>query len=132
MPPGAPGSDFESMMPTPLAETPLFSGRAVAALARDPRKMQYSGKVVIPAIMAFGYGFVDERGVRSPALTSVKAGLAQLFRPVLEKLELWSVPGSVYSDKPQVSDAAKFFWNILPDLSVPGKLLKLFAGAPNF
>jgi len=133
LPPGM-GSEqsFASLMNTPLAETPLFNGRVVAAFARDPRKLQYSGKVMVPASMAADYGLVDERGVRSPPMTSVKSGLAQALRSLLEKFDLWDVPGGCYMDKPQASDAAKFFWNTLPDLAVPWKLLKLFAGAPNF
>merc|ERR1712110_640448 len=99
--------------------------------ARDPRMMDYTGKVLIPGIMAYGYGFVDERGVRSPPMTSVKALSAQLLRPLLDKLGLWSVPGNCYVETPSVSEAARFFWNVLPDLSLPGKMLKLGAGAPN-
>jgi len=131
LPPGMPAADFKSMMPTPLAETPLFNGRAVAAFARDPQKLQHTGKVLVPALMAADYGIVDERGVRSPSMISVKAGLAQAARPLLEKLDIWSVPGGCYSPKPEASDAAKFFWNTLPDLNLPGKLLKLGSGAPN-
>merc|ERR1712078_5096 len=58
---GNPPMEFQSLLPTPLAETPLYSGRVVAALARDKNMMQHTGKVVINGVAAAGYGIVDER-----------------------------------------------------------------------
>merc|ERR1719428_790938 len=94
--PGAPQMDFNVFLPTPLAETPLFSGRAVAALARDNGKMRHTGKVVIPSVMASGYGFLDERGVRSPPLTSLKFICSLLLAPVLRTLDIWAAQGALF------------------------------------
>jgi len=129
--PGAPKMDIKSLTPTALAETPLFNGRAVAAFARDARRMDYTGKVLIPAVMAWGYDITDERGVRSPPFLSMKSLLAAAARPLLEARGLWTVPGECYTKMATLSDGAKFFWRTLPDFSVPGKLLR-FAGQPNF
>ena len=42
------------------AETPIFTGRAVAALASDPKVLEKSGRVLIVADLAREYGFRDE------------------------------------------------------------------------
>ena len=42
------------------AESPIFTGRAVTALASDPNRMQKSGRVLIVAELAKEYGFEDE------------------------------------------------------------------------
>lgn len=131
-PPGMPATDFQAWMDTPLAETPLFNGRVVAALARDRRMLDHTGKVLIPSLMAYDYGIVDERGVRSPSMTSVKSMLAgTALKSLLQSWGLWKIPGGCYIPQAEASDNAKLFWNRLPDLSFPGKLLKLSAGAPN-
>jgi len=133
MAPGTPSMDMGGLLPTPLAETPLFSGRAVAALARDPRRMDFSGRVLVPAAMAWGYGLVDERGVRSPPFTSLKFLLSVALQPLLRRLGLWEVPGGVFQppEPGSLSERAQFYWNWLPDLSFPGVLVKLGAGAPH-
>ena len=46
------------------SETPLFVGRAVAALAADPRIMQKSGRVFASWDLSDEYGFTDEDGTR--------------------------------------------------------------------
>jgi NAD(P)-dependent dehydrogenase (short-subunit alcohol dehydrogenase family) len=52
------------------AETPLFVGRAVAALASDGQgAMERTGQVVIAAQLAAEYGFTDEEGGRPRPLT---------------------------------------------------------------
>lgn len=129
--PGAPKLDISALTPTPLAETPLFNGRAVAAFAKDARKMDYTGKVIIPSAMAYGYEITDERGVRTPPFFSLKFMLAAVARPLLEARGLWTVPGECYTKTPALSDGAKFFWHQLPDFTIPGKLMR-FAGQPNF
>eukprot|EP00927_Polykrikos_kofoidii_P010843 TRINITY_DN14580_c0_g1_i1.p1 TRINITY_DN14580_c0_g1~~TRINITY_DN14580_c0_g1_i1.p1 ORF type:complete len:412 (-),score=69.35 TRINITY_DN14580_c0_g1_i1:148-1338(-) len=130
--PGIPDFAFADWFPTPLAETPLFNGRAVAAFARDPRKIDYTGKILVPSVMAYGYGIVDERGVRSPPMTSLKAIFSVFFfQSLLKKHGIWEIPGGCYTPKAEASENARFFWNTLPDISIPGKLLKLAAGAPN-
>jgi hypothetical protein len=44
------------------AESPQFIGRAVAALANDPKLMQKSGQVLVAAVLAREYGFTDIDG----------------------------------------------------------------------
>jgi NAD(P)-dependent dehydrogenase (short-subunit alcohol dehydrogenase family) len=46
------------------AESPILSGRAVAALAADPRVLRLSGSVQIAAEVAARYGLRDETGSR--------------------------------------------------------------------
>ncbi|APF38378.1 oxidoreductase [Chelatococcus daeguensis] len=48
-------------------ESPRYLGRAVAALAADPRVMRHSGKVLRVADLAAHYGFTDIDGRRVPA-----------------------------------------------------------------
>eukprot|EP00931_Biecheleriopsis_adriatica_P108014 TRINITY_DN82343_c0_g1_i1.p1 TRINITY_DN82343_c0_g1~~TRINITY_DN82343_c0_g1_i1.p1 ORF type:complete len:393 (+),score=91.36 TRINITY_DN82343_c0_g1_i1:33-1211(+) len=129
--PGNPEMDLNSLLATPLAETPLFSGRAVAAFARDRKKMDWTGKVIIPAVMASGYGLVDERGVRSPPFTSVKFLASVALQPVLRHFDMWEVPGKIFDPQSRIAEAAELYWNTLPDLSFPGLLMKLGSGAPN-
>ena len=51
------------------SESPEFTGRAVAALARDPDVMRYSGRVLIVANLAVEYGFKDIDGKAPHPLT---------------------------------------------------------------
>ena len=44
------------------SESPLFVGRAVAALAADPRLMDRAGETLVAAELAAEYGFTDEDG----------------------------------------------------------------------
>lgn len=44
------------------SESPLFIGRAVAALAGDPKVMEKTGKVLVAAALALEYGFTDTDG----------------------------------------------------------------------
>ncbi len=50
------------------AESPVFSGRAVAALAADPKLMEKTGKRLIVAELAEEYGFTDVDGSRPKSL----------------------------------------------------------------
>jgi dehydrogenase/reductase SDR family member 1 len=43
-------------------ETPVFAGRAVAALASDPMIMQKTGKILVVSELAAEYGFTDVDG----------------------------------------------------------------------
>ncbi|CAJ1377308.1 unnamed protein product [Effrenium voratum] len=129
--PGSPAFDFEPLLQSPLAETPLFVGRTVAAFARDRRKMDVTGKVLLPAIMAAGYGIVDERGVRSPPMISMKFGIAYLLRSFLQNLQLWRVPDELWVQHPPPSASLRFLWNTLPDLCLPSAVAKLAADSPN-
>lgn len=131
LPPGQPAMDTAGAMPTPLAETPLFNGRAVAALARDPQKMDYTGKIVMPGRLAATYGFTDERGVRTPALISFKGLFSPALKPLLKMFGAWTVPGGCYDPKPGLSTVANLYWNTLPDGDVANILLKLASGNGN-
>jgi hypothetical protein len=42
------------------AESPLFTGRAVVALASDPKILEKTGRVLVVAELAKEYGFRDE------------------------------------------------------------------------
>lgn len=44
------------------SESPEFIGRAVSALAADPKVMRYTGAVLVAATLAGDYGFTDVDG----------------------------------------------------------------------
>lgn len=48
-------------------ETPLYVGRAMAALAADPRVMEKTGRTLLAGDLAREYGFTDEDGSQPPA-----------------------------------------------------------------
>jgi NAD(P)-dependent dehydrogenase (short-subunit alcohol dehydrogenase family) len=63
----ATAADWQKHPELGSTETPLYLGRAVAALAADPSgALEMSGKVVRVADLAVKYGFKDEDG-RQPA-----------------------------------------------------------------
>mgnify|MGYP003625782597 CR=1 FL=1 len=49
------------------AETPQFSGRIIAALSRDPQRMEKTGKVWIGAELGEAYGITDINGRQPPS-----------------------------------------------------------------
>jgi NAD(P)-dependent dehydrogenase (short-subunit alcohol dehydrogenase family) len=51
------------------SESPEFVGRAVAALATDQEVLRWSGQVVVAAVLAREYGFVDLDGQQPDPLT---------------------------------------------------------------
>ena len=51
------------------SESPEFSGRVIAALARDPKRMDRSGKVLVAAAVASEYGVSDVDGKQPTPLT---------------------------------------------------------------
>jgi len=51
------------------SESPEFVGRAVAALAADPDVLRHTGKVLVVATLAKGYGFSDVDGKNPRPLT---------------------------------------------------------------
>ncbi|MEH2135355.1 SDR family NAD(P)-dependent oxidoreductase [Nostoc sp.] len=53
-------------------ETPLFTGRAIAALACESNIMRHTGRVQIVAELANKYGIVDENGDRPASLRSLR------------------------------------------------------------
>jgi dehydrogenase/reductase SDR family protein 1 len=48
------------------SESPLLSGRAVAALAADPERMSKTGQSLVVAELAAEYDFTDVDGTRPP------------------------------------------------------------------
>lgn len=62
-------------------ETPLFAGRAIAALAQDPDVMQYTGKMQIVAELAQRYNLQDKDGNRPVSLRSLKYLLPFTYPP---------------------------------------------------
>ncbi|OCQ92158.1 short-chain dehydrogenase [Oscillatoriales cyanobacterium USR001] len=63
-------------------ETPLFTGRAIAALAADPTIMKRTGKVQIVAELAEHYKLEDEHGDRPPSLRSLRFIIPFAFPPL--------------------------------------------------
>ncbi len=51
------------------SESPQFIGRAIAALAADPNRMEKSGQVLVTAALALEYGFTDIDGKQPRPLT---------------------------------------------------------------
>ena len=71
-------------------ETPLLTGRAIAALANDPNVMKDTGKVKIVAELAEKYRLVDSDGNRPASLRSLTFLLPFSF-PTLKKY-VWLIP----------------------------------------
>ncbi|PHM09968.1 SDR family NAD(P)-dependent oxidoreductase [Nostoc sp. 'Peltigera malacea cyanobiont' DB3992] len=71
-------------------ETPLFTGRAIAALASEPNIIRHTGRVQIVAELAKKYNLVDENGDRPPSLRSLRFVLPAAL-PVLRKYS-WLIP----------------------------------------
>lgn len=65
-------------------ETPLLTGRAIAALASQPKIIDYTGKVQIVAELAERYNLVDREGDRPVSLRSLRFLLPFTF-PALKK-----------------------------------------------
>merc|ERR1712032_297766 len=95
----------------------LFSGRAVAALARDPEKHRFNGQTLASAHLAKEYGIVDERGLCHPALdTSVKNIWGAQIISFLTRVGFKMYPLPKGGPVPW---AAHIFWNVSPDLDYP-------------
>ena len=71
-------------------ETPLLTGRAIAALAGDPNVMKYTGKVKIVAELAEKYSLVDSDGDRPASLRSLKFLLPFSVRGL--RKYVWLIP----------------------------------------
>jgi hypothetical protein len=55
-------------------ETPLFAGRAIAALAADPDVIRHAGRTLFAADLARAYGFTDENGAQPQRFTPPHGG----------------------------------------------------------
>ncbi|MBG1261076.1 SDR family NAD(P)-dependent oxidoreductase [Nostoc commune] len=84
-------------------ETPLLTGRVIAALAGEPNVMRRTGRVQIVAELAKQYGIVDENGDQPASLRSLRFILPA------------ALPG-----------LKKYSW-LIPDITVPWSLLLLNA-----
>ena len=84
-------------------ETPLLTGRVIAALAADPTVMRRTGRVQIVAELAQHYGLVDQNGERPASLRSLRFVLPFALRPLRQ-----------------------YSW-LVPDIKVPWSLLLLNA-----
>ncbi|WP_414529596.1 SDR family NAD(P)-dependent oxidoreductase [Nodularia chucula] len=82
-------------------ESPLFTGRVIAALTSDANIMRRTGKVQIVAELAQQYGIVDQEGNIPPSLRSLKF----LIPAALPSLRKYS--------------------SLIPDIKVPWSLLLL-------
>ena len=71
------------------SETPFYVGRAIAALAADPRVMQKSGRVFNSAELAREYGFTDVDG-RKPMIW-------QWFKDNLPRISFKKIDDTFYS-----------------------------------
>jgi NAD(P)-dependent dehydrogenase (short-subunit alcohol dehydrogenase family) len=71
-------------------ETPLFTGRVIAALAGEQNIMRRTGKVQIVAELAQQYGIVDQTGDRPASLRSLRF-LVPAALPALRKYS-WLIP----------------------------------------
>jgi NAD(P)-dependent dehydrogenase (short-subunit alcohol dehydrogenase family) len=107
-----PGSSNENSQATGLRsgynwETPLLTGRAIAALAASGKAMDRTGQVQIVAELAKAFGLVDKDGNRPASLRSLRFALPM------------AVPG--------LQDYAEW----VPDVEIPWSLLLLGAlGSP--
>ena len=66
------------------SETPLYVGRAVAALAADPRKAKKSGRVYSSAELAEEYGFTDADGTQPSFRKHIEKHAPQFLFPKLD------------------------------------------------
>jgi NAD(P)-dependent dehydrogenase (short-subunit alcohol dehydrogenase family) len=71
------------------SETPLYVGRAVAALVSDPRKSKKSGRVYSSAELAQEYGFTDADGTQPNFRRYLEQNAPQYLFPRLDE-KFWS------------------------------------------
>ena len=80
------------------AESPEFSGKAIAALATDKEIMKKTGKIFLNTHLASEYGFLDIDGSTPNDFTSLKYVMAATghdwlaaFVPSFVRIPLWLV-----------------------------------------
>ncbi len=69
----------------PYTESPMYVGRAIAALATDPDKMKKTGRVLLAGEMAKEYGFKDIDGTCPKPIHLVKIG-KQVNKAAFERM----------------------------------------------
>jgi hypothetical protein len=65
-----------------ISESPRFSGRAVAALYQDEKRLEKSGRAFACAELALDYGYTDLDGKQPPVIRNqddAAAALPSLF-----------------------------------------------------
>lgn len=85
------------------AETPEFVGKAVVALAVDPKKIKKTGRIHITEDLASEYGFTDKNGIIPSNFRSLRSALqflgwgtfAKIF-PKFLKVPKWALHFSSY------------------------------------
>uniref|UniRef100_A0A8R1HS01 Dehydrogenase/reductase SDR family member 1 n=1 Tax=Caenorhabditis japonica TaxID=281687 RepID=A0A8R1HS01_CAEJA len=77
-PDGTPKEGVKNAMVFANGETVEYPGRAVVALAADPRRMDKTGRILITEDLGREYGFVDIDGVTPPNMRSVSFILQHL------------------------------------------------------
>ena len=79
------------------SETPLFAGRAVAALASDPKVLKKSGKVLSSWNLAREYGFTDADG-RTPMIAEwAQEHMAGFLEKTRESERRFCEVGSIFA-----------------------------------
>ncbi len=69
-------------------ETPLLTGRVIAALAADPTVMRFTGRVRVVAELADHYGIIDKDGLRPVSLRSLRFIAPMLWPPLIKYASL--------------------------------------------
>lgn len=67
-----------------IAETPEFTGHVLAALYRDEKRMEKSGKVLIGAELAQDYGIAESDGKHPPSHRAMLGGPSQVNPAIVE------------------------------------------------
>ena len=106
---------LSSTVGTPLQETILLNGRSLAALAKDKKKGQFSGKVLPTTSLSTHYGVLDEKNWRTPGFFTTRF-FALLIFPNLQNVE--NLP---------------WVLKYIPDIPLmPQWMQKLLSGSPRF
>ena len=79
------------------SETPLFAGRAVAALAADPKVLSKSGKVLSSWNLAREYGFKDADGRRPAIAEWVQENMPGFLEKTRESERRFCEVGSIFA-----------------------------------
>lgn len=86
--------DEKVKIPLENAESPRFTGRAVARLAQDPRNSERTGTVQVVAEVAEEYGFTDIDGSQPPSIRSLRFLLPAygMNKATRDKIPSWLIP----------------------------------------